>query len=149
VIRASTKSLGYCALGLALAGAGGCSGVSGISGASVLIPPDQIAVSKSLVLPMESIAAGALLFVIIDPLAPNWEIGQSKIDADRYRIALKKKRFTTGGDGEALQVFRRRAAEIAREQGAGDYRLVEYTEGIESNVLIAQRVAQGVIEIVR
>jgi hypothetical protein len=137
------------ALCITLAGTAGCSGVSGISGASVLVPPDQIALSKSLVLPMESIAAGALLFVIIDPLAPNWTIEETRVDDSHFRFALRKKRFTTGGDGEAVQAVYRRAAQLARESGAARYRLLEFSEGIESGVPFAQRVAQGVVEIVR
>ena len=62
---------------------------------------------------------------------------------------MKKKRFTTGGDGEAAQVFYRRAAQIVREQGGARYRVVEFSEGVESSVPIAQRVAQGVVEVVR
>lgn len=109
----------------------------------MIIPNDAFSISRSLSVPLESVAAGALLYVIVDPLAPNWQIEETRLDAGRYLIALKKKRFTTGGDGEAAQVFYRRAAQLVREQGAGRYRVVEFTEGVESNVLIAQRVAQG------
>ena len=105
--------------------------------------------SRSVSIPLESLAAGALLFVIIDPLAPNWQIEETRLEPGRYRIAMTKKRFTTGGDGEAAQIFYRRAAQIANEQGGSTYRVVEYSEGIESNVLIAQRVAQGVVVVVK
>ena len=115
----------------------------------MIIPNDAFSISRSLSVPLESVAAGALLYVIVDPLAPNWQIEETRLDAGRYLIALKKKRFTTGGDGEAAQVFYRRAAQLVREQGAGRYRVVEFTEGVESNVLIAQRVAQGIVEVVR
>ena len=62
---------------------------------------------------------------------------------------MKKKRFTTGGDGEAGQIFNRRAAQLARDNGAEGFRIVEYTEGIESMVPVAQRLAQGVVEFTR
>ena len=64
----------------------------------------------------------------------------------RYAFALKKKRSTTGGDGEAAQVFRRRIAELAREQGYRSYEVLEFTGGIESTVPIAQRVSHGVVQ---
>lgn len=127
----------------------GCTGIEGLSSRNVIIPNDAFSISRSLSVPLESVAAGALLYLIVDPLAPNWQIEETRLDAGRYLIALKKKRFTTGGDGEAAQVFYRRAAQLVREQGAGRYRVVEFTEGVESNVLIAQRVAQGIVEVVR
>ena len=128
---------------------GGCSGIDGVSSRDVVTPPQTLNLSRSLSIPLESLAAGAALYVIIDPLAPNWQIEETRQDGGRYRIAMKKKRFTTGGDGEAAQIFYRRAAQIAREQGGARYRVLEFTEGIESSVPIAQRVAQGVVEIER
>jgi hypothetical protein len=127
----------------------GCTGIDGVSSRSLIIPPEAINVSKSLSIPLESVAAAAALYVIVDPLAPNWQIEQTQLDGDRYKIALKKKRFTTGGDGEAVQVFYRRAAQLVQERGAVRYRVVAYSEGIESSVPIAQRVAQGVVEVIR
>ena len=136
------------ALGVAVLSSA-CTGLDNASSRGVLIPNEAINISRSLALPLESIAAGVLLYVIIDPLAPNWQIEQAQLGANRFLVALKKKRFTTGGDGEAGQIFNRRAAQIARDHGAGNYRIVEFTEGIESAVPFAQRVAQGVVEIVR
>ena len=144
------KSSAYCALALAVLACGGCTGIEGLSSQSMLIPNETVNVSRSVMVPMESIAAGVALYFIIDPLAPNWEVAQSQVNENRYLIAMKKKRFTTGGDGEAGQIFNRRAAQLARDTGAGSvYRIVEFTEGIESTVPIARRVAQGVVEIVR
>jgi len=128
---------------------GGCTGIDNTSSRGIIIPNETLNLSRSVSIPLESLAAGALLFVIVDPLAPNWQIEETRLDAGRYLIALKKKRFTTGGDGEAAQIFFRRAAQIAREQGGVRYRVVEFTEGIESSVPIAQRVAQGIVEMVR
>ena len=132
----------------ALAGAA-CSGIDGTSSQNILVPNETLNLSRSVSIPFESIAAGAILFVVIDPLAPNWKIEQAQLGANRYLIAMKKKRFTTGGDGEAGQIFNRRAAQLARDNGAEGYRIVEYTEGIESMVPVAQRVAQGVVEFTR
>jgi hypothetical protein len=139
------RSIALCAAVLC----GGCTGIDGVSSRSIIIPPEVINVSKSLSIPLEGIAAAAAVYMIVDPLAPNWQIEETSLTTDRYRIALKKKRFTTGGDGEAVQVFYRRAAQIARAQGGARYRVVEFSEGIESNMPIAQRVAQGIVEVVR
>jgi hypothetical protein len=139
------RSIALCAAVLC----GGCTGIDGVSSRSVIIPPEVINVSKSLSIPLEGVAAAAALYMIVDPLAPNWQIEETPLATDRYRIAMKKKRFTTGGDGEAAQVFYRRAAQIVREQGGARYRVVEFSEGVESSVPIAQRVAQGVVEVVR
>ena len=127
----------------------GCSSTSNDSQGSFLIPNKTLNISPSLTIPAEGIVAGAIIYLIVDPLAPNWAIEQSQLDGDRFRIALTKKRFTTGGDGEAAPVFYRRAAEIARANGGAKYRVLEFSEGIESTVPIARRVAQGIIEVVR
>ena len=128
---------------------GGCSGVEGMRSNNTIIPPDVFTVSKSLSIPMESVAAGAALFLIIDPLAPNWQIEEMRLNDTRFRIAMRKKRFTTGGDGEAMPAFYRRAEQLMRDNGALKYRILEFTEGVDSAVPISQRVAQGVVEIVR
>lgn len=134
---------------LILCAACGCSSLENNGPSNVLIPNQTLNVSRSLVLPAESIVAGALLFALIDPLAPNWQIAHTQLAADRYRINLKMKRFTSGGDGEAAQVFYRRAEQLAQEGGGTGYRVIEYSEGIESALPVAQRFASGVIEFTR
>jgi hypothetical protein len=146
-MNATARLSRRCVLCVAVLAASACSTNDGTVPSSFLIPNDTLNISKSVSIPLESLAAGAILYVIIDPLAPNWKIEQTQLGANRYLIALKKKRFTTGGDGEAGQIFNRRAAQIARDNGGGVYRIVEFTEGVESTVPIAQRVAQGVVEI--
>ena len=131
------------------AAAAGCSDLEHNPPSNVMIPNQTLNVSRSLIVPAESLAAAALVYVIVDPLAPNWQIGEREMGADRYQIALRMKRFTTGGDGEAKQTFNRRAVQVAHDKGAAGYRVIEYTEGIESTVPVAQRVASGVIEFVR
>ncbi len=126
---------------------GACATTDGPS--PVLIPNKELVVSRSLSIPAEGLALAAAVFVIVDPLAPNWRIEQSDLGAGRYAIALKKKRFTTGGDGESQQVFRRRVDAIAREQGFISYQVLEFSAGIESNVPIAQRVAHGIVQFAR
>lgn len=127
----------------------GCTPIPNVPSANVIIPNETLNISKSASFTAEGVVAAALIYLIVDPLAPNWQIEEKMLDADRYAISMKKKRFTTGGDGEAAQIFYRRAAQLVREQGGARYRVIAYTEGIESTVPIAQRVAQGVVEVVR
>ena len=137
-----------CTLLIAAVIMSGCASTSENDPAT-LIPDKQLNISKHFAPTLESIAAAIVIYYIIDPLAPNWKIQQAQIGNDTYRIQMLKKRFTTGGDGEAPQIFYRRAEQLTRETGGVTYRIVAFTEGVESNVLIAQRVAQGVIEVVR
>jgi len=129
-----------------LAAVCGCTGIDGLPSSNVLVPNETLNISKSLSLSFESIAAGAAIYLIVDPLAPNWQIEQSKLGEDRYRIALRKKRFNTGGDGEVMPAFYRRAEQLVRDNGAARYRVIEFTEAIDSG-FVAQRVAQGVVEL--
>ena len=134
---------------LALAAAAGCSTTNPADTTNYLIPDKTLNVSPSVTPTLEGLVAGAIVLIVLDPLAPNWKIEQARLDAERFQVALTKKRFTTGGDGEAWQVFQRRAAQIARDNGAPGYRVLEFSEGVESETLIARRVARGVVEIAR
>lgn len=92
--------------------------------------------------------AGAA-YLILDPLAPNWEIEQAAFPDGHYHFALKMKRFYAGGAGESRMVFHQRAKELMRQGGYDGYQVVEYSEGMESSVLGSQRVSQGVIRLTR
>ena len=100
-------------------------------------------------IPLDVAALGAGLFIDIDPIAPNWRVEQFDLGNGRYAIAMTKRRFTTGGDGESPQIFRRRVDQIQREQGFASHEVIEFSEGIESNWPIAQRVSRGVVQFVR
>ena len=126
---------------------GACVSVDGPS--PVLIPNRALELSRSVSIPADVIALAASVFVIVDPLAPNWRVEQYDLGNGRYAIALKKKRFTTGGDGESHQVFRRRIETILREQDFVAYQVLEFNEGIASNVPIAQRVSHGIVQFAR
>ncbi len=93
--------------------------------------------------------AGAAIYLVYDPLAPNWEISESALADDTYRFSLTMKRYHTGGAGESIQVFKRRAAQLQYERGYASYQIIEYTEGIESQTLGARRKAEGVIRLVQ
>ncbi len=112
-----------------------------------IIPNQSLAVSKSLSISAEALVLGAAIYFVVDPLSPNWQIEETRMGGNRFRISLRKKRFTTGGDGEATQVFYRRAERIVRENGYAGYTVVEFGEGVESTVPIAQRVSQGIIQV--
>jgi hypothetical protein len=126
-------------------------GATGASGnpVSTLIPNQSLQLTRSMAVSAETLVLGAALYWAVDPLAPNWQLAQAPDGADRVRISLRKKRFTSGGDGEAGQLFARRAQQVAREGGYAGYSVMEYTEGIESTLPVAQRVAQGVIRLNR
>lgn len=116
---------------------------------STLIPNKTFNLTPAVGLSVDNILLGAALYWAIDPLAPNWQLQQASLGADRVRISLRKKRFTSGGDGEAAQLFARRAEQVARDGGYAGYTVMEYTEGVESTLPLAQRVSQGVIHLNR
>lgn len=114
---------------------------------STLIPNKAYNIAPGFALSVENIVLGAALYWAVDPLAPNWQVAHAPLGADRVRISLRKKRFASGGDGEAGQLFARRAGELARAAGYRGYTVMEYTEGVESTLPVAQRVAQGVVRL--
>ena len=124
-------------------------GVFDASGNSIstLIPDKTYNITPGLGLSVETIVLGAAAYWLVDPMAPNWQTAQADQGKDMVQIALRKKRFTSGGDGEAAQVFARHAARLARERGYAGYAVLQYTEGIESTLPLAQRVAQGVVQL--
>ena len=91
----------------------------------------------------------AAIYFVYDPLAPNWEIEESRLNDDTYRFSLKMKRYHTGGAGESIQILKRRASKIQYEQGFSGYQILEYTEGIESQTIGARRMAEGTIKLVQ
>ena len=118
-----------------------------------IVPDGVIQLTPSISIPLEGVVAGvvvaAVIYFVYDPLAPNWKIREERLSEDTYRLDLRMKRYHTGGAGEAMQVLKRRAAVLKREQGYGDYQLIEFTEGIDSKTLGAQRVAEGTIKLVQ
>ena len=112
-----------------------------------IVPNKSVSLTPSLQIPMEGLLLGAAVYWIVDPLSPNWRIEQTRLDENSFRIALRRKPFASGGEGEAMQAFQRRAEQLARELGYASYLTVEFSEGIESTLPVAQRVAQGVIRL--
>lgn len=86
-------------------------------------------------------------YLVLDPLAPNWNVAETSFPDDQFHLALHMKRYYAGGAGEARVVFHRRAQELARSGGFGGYDVLEYQERLESSVLGAQRAATGVVRL--
>lgn len=88
-------------------------------------------------------------YLVLDPLAPNWEIEAAPLDDGHVHLSLKMRRYYAGGAGEARQVFHRRAKELVRLNGFDGYQVLEYSEAMESSVLGSQRTAMGVVRLTR
>lgn len=118
-----------------------------------LLPNATVQVGPTIAYTVEQIAvagvAGALLYVVYDPLAPNWRIEETRLNDDTYSFSLRAKSFRVGGDGEAIQVVKRRAAQLQRERGYAGYRLLDYSEGIESSTPLTYRVSEGTLQLVK
>lgn len=134
------------ALALAL---GGC----GTTSTSPLIADKSIYLTTGASVSYSTLAAaaaiGVAIYLVYDPLAPNWEIEESRLNGDTYRFSMKMKRYHTGGSGESIQILKRRASQLQYEQGFGSYQILEYSEGIDSQTIGARRMAEGVIRLVQ
>ena len=95
-----------------------------------------------------SAAAAVAAYVIYDPLAPNWTIEETMLEGDTYRLAMRAKSFRIGGDGESGLIFKRRALQVQRQRGFAAYRVLDYSEGIESSTPFTHRYAEGVFQLV-
>ena len=90
-----------------------------------------------------------LAYLIYDPLAPNWEIQETRVSEDVFHMQLRMKRYHQGGEGESLLVLKRRAAQLQRQLGYSGYRILEYSEGIDSRAMGARRFGEGSVQLVR
>ena len=138
--------------GLALAGCGSVETKSIPSTGSIL-PNATVQVGPTIAYSVEQIAvagaAAAVLYFVYDPLAPNWSIEEKPLTDDTYYLALRAKSFRTGGDGEAIQIIKRRALQLQREKGYVGYRILDYSEGIESSTPLTRRVSEGTVQLVK
>lgn len=132
---------------------GACSNTSTVPSSGSLIPATKLSVSPGYTLPLEKVVywagVAAVVYYVADPLAPNWELHEAAFPDNHYRLSLSMKRFYSGGAGEARVVFNRRADELMRKGGFDGYRIVDYSEGIESSVIGAKRVSTGTIQLTR
>lgn len=129
----------------------GCSSAG--STASPLIPDKFIQLTAKNSVSLSTLATAAVvaaaIYVVYDPLAPNWEIEEARLNDTTYRLSMKMKRYHTGGAGESIQLLKRRASQLQYENGFDSYHIVEYTEGIDSQTIGARRVAEGVVRLVQ
>ena len=118
-----------------------------------LIASKTLKISDSVSIALEKLVFwggyGAAAYLILDPLAPNWEIEEAAFPDNYYHFNLRMKRFYSGGAGEARVVFQQRAKELMRRGGFDGYQVLEYSEGLESSFLGSQRVTEGVIQLTR
>jgi hypothetical protein len=114
-------------------------------GVKTVVPNKTLHVAPSVQIPLEGLLLGAAVYWYVDPLAPNWQVEETRLSPDRYRIALRRKPITNGGDGEADAVFRRRAEQLVRDQRKSEFVILEFSTGIESTLPFSQRVATGVV----
>lgn len=98
---------------------------------------------------MGTVLGAGTLILIYDPLAPNWSIEERALNELAYHFSLRAKSFRVGGDGEAMQVFKRRAQQLVVEGGFSGYKILDYSEGIASSTPLTNRYAEGTIELVR
>lgn len=89
------------------------------------------------------------LYFVYQPFAPNWNVEEAVLDENTYYLRLQAKRFRTGGDGEAIAVLKRRATQLQHARGFAAYRVLEYSEGIESGTIGAQRYSEGIVQFAR
>jgi hypothetical protein len=90
-----------------------------------------------------------ILYFVYQPFAPNWSVEEAKLDDNTYYLRLQAKRFRIGGDGEAMMVLKRRALQLQHARGFSGYRILDYSEGIESSTPVSQRYSQGIVQLVR
>jgi len=83
----------------------------------------------------------ALVYIVVDPEAPNWEITETRVSDTRVLFNLRMKDFHLGGAGEAPQVLARRAETLSREQGMTGYQIQRYEESLDSRILFPHRTA--------
>ncbi|PWT70230.1 MAG: hypothetical protein C5B46_09850 [Proteobacteria bacterium] len=122
-----------------------------LQGCNPIVPSGTVHVTETISYTYAEVLGAAIIvaamWYVVDPLAPNWEIKDSRLDDTHYRIDLRKKRITTGGDGEAMDLFHRQAFAVAGQVKSHGYTVVTWNEGVDSDFPIARRWARGVIEV--
>lgn len=125
----------------------------GCNTAKPFIPDKVVNVSPSLQVPYEVVAvtvvAGVVVWQVLDPLAPTWEIVHIQHSDTQFEITLRRKQFAASGSGmgEAQFLFRRHAQSIAAQHGHSSYTVSFYEEFLESGFMVDQRVSRGMIQL--
>ncbi|HEX5125989.1 MAG TPA: hypothetical protein VFW00_04545 [Rhodocyclaceae bacterium] len=89
-----------------------------------------------------------LVYQVVDPLAPNWDIHETRLANNRVLYNMNMQRVHGGGDGEARQVLARRAAALAREEGFAGYEIHRYEESLDSRILFPHRTVEAEITLI-
>ena len=66
-----------------------------------------------------------------------------------HPVTFHHERLAPIADGEAMLVMKRRATQLQHERGYAGYRILDYSEGIQSSTPISQRYSEGVFKLVR
>lgn len=118
-----------------------------------ILPDTNINIGPSVSYPLEKLVYWGIwasaAYLILDPLAPNWEIEEARFPDNHVHFQMSMKRYYAGGAGEARVVFQRRAKELMREGGFSGFEIVEYSEGMDSSMLGSKRTAEGVIRLIK
>lgn len=118
-----------------------------------IVPEGTVQLTPHTAYSLETLVLGAVaigaIYLVYDPLAPNWKLEEKALNADTYYLSMRAKSFRTGGDGEAMMILKRRALKLQRENGYSGYRILDYSEGIESSTPFSQRFSEGTIQLVR
>lgn len=121
----------------------------GIPRGGSLIPDAAVRISPEYTTSLSSLtntaAAAIVLNYVYQPLDPNWDLADIPLSHDTHRFALRMKRFSTGGEGEAWQIAKRYAEGLQVAKGASGYVILEFSSGIDSSTPFARRVAEGLV----
>lgn len=90
----------------------------------------------------------ALVYQVTDPMAPAWEITETRLADNRVLYAMKMQNLHAGGEGEARYILTRRAEALAQELGMGGYELRRYEEAIDSRLFLPHRTATAEIRLI-
>ena len=115
----------------------------------LLLPTAVLVASQNGYLTVPALGAAVAAYAVLDPLAPNWSIREVRQGEDRYRLHLRMRALHSGGDGEAHQVFVRRAAQLAAQPGYSSYEVVAWQSGLESTRPFSHLVAEGEVRLIR
>ncbi|MDP2751255.1 MAG: hypothetical protein Q8O31_01410 [Rhodocyclaceae bacterium] len=127
-------------------------GVRGYPEHGTIVPNALLKLTPSISIELDKLVVwgiyAGVAWLVLDPLAPNWEIEEAPLPEHHIHFSLKMKRYYAGGQGEARPTFHRRAKELMQYNGFDGYEVVEYSESLDSSVLGSQRTATGVVRMI-
>lgn len=88
-----------------------------------------------------------VVYTVVDPLAPNWVITETRVSETKVLFNLRMKDFHFGGMGEAPMVLARRAETLSAEQGMAGYQIQRYEEALDSRMIFPRRTAYAEIQL--